>query len=128
MPKPKPKIEPQFKKRMAAVAAGPPPPPPRKPKPKPKRTWPYVLALLLAWGAIVGGLFATRWISDLPDINNLQLKGQSHDVTILDVHGRLIARRGLTQGAMVAANQLPAYVPRSEERRVGKECRSRWSP
>jgi penicillin-binding protein 1A len=111
MAKPKPKIEPQFKKRMAAVAAGPPPPPPRKPKPRPKRTWPYALALLLAWGAIVGGLFATRWISDLPDINNLQLKGQSHDVTILDVHGRLIARRGLTQGAMVAANQLPPYVP-----------------
>src|SRR3712207_9252535 len=22
----------------------------------------------------------------------------------------------------------PAYIPRSEERRVGKECRSRWSP
>src|SRR5258707_5997194 len=22
----------------------------------------------------------------------------------------------------------PTYVPRSEERRVGKECRSRWSP
>ena len=21
-----------------------------------------------------------------------------------------------------------AYIPRSEERRVGKECRSRWSP
>src|SRR5256885_7363926 len=23
---------------------------------------------------------------------------------------------------------LPLYFPRSEERRVGKECRSRWSP
>src|SRR3712207_9537919 len=26
------------------------------------------------------------------------------------------------------ASQLPEFVPRSEERRVGKECRSRWSP
>src|SRR5438445_4782268 len=25
-------------------------------------------------------------------------------------------------------NTLPARSPRSEERRVGKECRSRWSP
>src|SRR6266478_6906274 len=25
-------------------------------------------------------------------------------------------------------NMVPTYVSRSEERRVGKECRSRWSP
>ena len=25
-------------------------------------------------------------------------------------------------------NYMPGYGPRSEERRVGKECRSRWSP
>src|ERR1043166_3453730 len=121
MPKPKPKIEPQFRKRVAARAAGPPPPPPRKPKPKPKRTWPYALALLLAWGAIVGGLFATRWISDLPDINNLQLKGQSHDVTILDVHGRLIARRGLTQGSMVAATRASVHVENGDVVRLALE-------
>src|SRR5882724_11194002 len=46
------------------------------------------------------------------------------------------ARRGLTIGALVTLNQLEehplvrASFPglRSEERRVGKECRSRWSP
>ena len=27
-----------------------------------------------------------------------------------------------------AANFLEDFTPRSEERRVGKECRSRWSP
>ena len=27
-----------------------------------------------------------------------------------------------------AAVELLGYAPRSEERRVGKECRSRWSP
>ena len=30
------------------------------------------------------------------------------------------------QGQLVL--QLPCYLCRSEERRVGKECRSRWSP
>ena len=29
---------------------------------------------------------------------------------------------------MKLANQLVAGLTRSEERRVGKECRSRWSP
>src|SRR3712207_8254105 len=33
---------------------------------------------------------------------------------------------GLVVGGLVAA--ILAYAPRSEERRVGKECRSRWSP
>ena len=34
------------------------------------------------------------------------------------------ARRGLERGL----NTLADAVKRSEERRVGKECRSRWSP
>ena len=29
---------------------------------------------------------------------------------------------------MAVPTALPAAAPRSEERRVGKECRSRWSP
>ena len=31
-------------------------------------------------------------------------------------------------GAVVGAVAVGEGVPRSEERRVGKECRSRWSP
>ena len=42
---------------------------------------------------------------------NLMVSGPSQDVTILDDRGRLIARRGLTQGAMVRAEDLPDYVP-----------------
>src|SRR5215469_14958728 len=75
----------------------PPPPPP----PKPRRTWPYVLVLLCAWGVIFGSVMYSRWISQLPDIANLLDKGPSHDITILDDKGRLIARRGYTQGALV---------------------------
>src|SRR2546422_5840071 len=34
---------------------------------------------------------------------------------------------GLT-GSLEAVQRLAARITRSEERRVGKECRSRWSP
>ena len=35
---------------------------------------------------------------------------------------------GLVKGAVATTVLLPLLVLRSEERRVGKECRSRWSP
>ena len=35
---------------------------------------------------------------------------------------------GFTGGVMIAAYVEGLPIPRSEERRVGKECRSRWSP
>ena len=35
---------------------------------------------------------------------------------------------GKTEGSMDAGNMLKPALLRSEERRVGKECRSRWSP
>ena len=34
----------------------------------------------------------------------------------------------ISHEAVRAGNFKDAYTPRSEERRVGKECRSRWSP
>src|SRR5439155_14737462 len=43
-----------------------------------------------------------------------------------DVRGGIIARVGRTKSAMRAMAALKRG--RSEERRVGKECRSRWSP
>lgn len=81
------------------------------PKPKRKATWPYVLAMLAAWGVIFGGLFFSHFLSSLPDVRNLMINGPSQDATILDDRGRLIARRGLTQGAMIKVEDLPDYVP-----------------
>jgi penicillin-binding protein 1A len=81
------------------------------PPPKPRRTWPYVIVLLCAWGLIFGSVMYFRWISQLPDTANLLDKGSSHDITILDDKGRLIARRGLTQGALIPLAELPPYVP-----------------
>src|ERR1700690_3704905 len=87
----------------------------RVPSPPPKRksraTWPYVLVMLGGWSLIFGGLFFSHFLSSLPDVRNLMVSGPSQDITILDDRERQIARRGLTQGLMVRAQDLPDYVP-----------------
>jgi len=103
--------------RLAVTSA--PPAKPRKPKkptgpkgPKrPRPTWPIALLLLAGWGVIVAVVLSLHWISSLPDISDLLAKSRSHDMTILDRTGRTVARPGLTQGRMVMASDLPAYVP-----------------
>jgi penicillin-binding protein 1A len=87
------------------------PPSQTQKKLKRKRAWPYAVALVLAWGMILGGVFFSRFLSSLPDVNSLLAHGPSQDITLLDDQGRLIARRGLTQGAMVQVDELPKYVP-----------------
>ena len=81
------------------------------PAPRRRRVWPYAALLVVAWGAIFGGIFFSRFLSDLPDVNSLLTNGPSRDITILDDRGRLIARRGLTQGVLVEVGKLPPYVP-----------------
>ncbi len=76
-----------------------------------KRIWPYVLVMLVVWGVIFGAVFWSHFLSDLPDVHNLMAAAPARDVTILDDRGQLVARRGLTQGAMVQVESLPAYVP-----------------
>ena len=118
------KVEPRFERRIKTIAEREPPEPDYDDEDDyepvledegvsgaPKRSWPYVLALLLAWGLIGGAVFFSHWISELPDTRGLLAKGPSHDITIMDVHGRQIARRGLTQGTMVDVANLPSYVP-----------------
>jgi len=97
-------------RRAEATSSARPSGAPRR-KPKPNRSWPYALALLLAWGLIIGAVVSFHWISGLPDTRGLLAKGPSHDITILDEKGRLIARRGLTQAAMIDVTHLPPYVP-----------------
>src|SRR5471032_1570941 len=98
--------KPQRKRSRGSREDSPPPPPP----PKRKAAWPFVLIMLVAWGAIFGAIFWSHFLSQLPDVKNLLANGPSRDVTILDDHGRMIARRGLTQGAMVQAQDLPSHV------------------
>ncbi|MDE2493340.1 MAG: PBP1A family penicillin-binding protein [Alphaproteobacteria bacterium] len=98
------------RERIAAIAEGGPPERTAKRKPR-KRTWPYVVILVAAWGVIFGGIFYSRFLSELPDVNSLLVNGPSRAITILDDRGRLIAQRGLTQGVMVDVGKLPSYVP-----------------
>ncbi len=81
------------------------------PPPRRKAAWPFVLVMLAAWCAIFGAIFYSNFLSNLPDVKNLLASGPTRDVTILDDRGRLIARRGLTQGRQVNVADLPAYVP-----------------
>jgi len=101
------------KARLERVAEGghmaPPPQPPKKPRRK--RVWPIALAVVLVWLAIFGAVFFSRFLSSLPDVSSLMTKQPSQDITLLDDQGRLIARRGLMQGALVEVSNLPSYVP-----------------
>ena len=45
-----------------------------------------------------------------------------------DRHGMSKGGNEINFGDFAIQALAPAYVTRSEERRVGKECRSRWSP
>ena len=51
------------------------------------------------------------------------MKVSSESAPRVELHEKL----GLT-GAEISINTIGAGESRSEERRVGKECRSRWSP
>src|SRR5665213_832788 len=87
--------------------------PPEPPQPQlPKRRSMLRLTLVIAavWLLFTGGLLVSHWFSDLPETAHLLAYDPGSDVTLLDVKGRLIARRGLTQGASVAVGELPAYV------------------
>ena len=55
-------------------------------------------------------------------MNNVFVYCEIEGTTVADVSLEL-----LTKGRKLA-NQLGCQLERSEERRVGKECRSRWSP
>ena len=106
------RTEPGWKKPASAGKAGrfydeeDRPPPRRK-----RRIWPYVILLLIAWGVIFGAIFWAHFLSDLPPVRTLLAGVPARDVTILDDHGRIIARRGLTHEATVKVEDLPVYVP-----------------
>src|SRR5437016_12340348 len=69
-----------------------------------------------------------RWIYD-PKINEFSpdVSGNlSAVVPVLEAHG--FGERWAFRGNYPGGKSYGMTEPRSEERRVGKECRSRWSP
>jgi penicillin-binding protein 1A len=70
----------------------------------------YTLLVGLAWLLFAGGLVVSHWINTFPNTANLLVYDPGNDVTLLDTTGRMIARRGHNQGAVVALGKLPDYV------------------
>jgi penicillin-binding protein 1A len=93
---------------------------------KTRRRWPYIAALLFAWGTVFGAIVFSHWIGELPDISGLMARVPSHDVTLLDAKGRFIARRGLSHGPMVAVSSLPDYVPNAFIAIEDRRFRHHW--
>ena len=53
---------------------------------------------------------------------------QYPDIFHAEVNGQNAAQQRLARAVATPAKRVRQHPPRSEERRVGKECRSRWSP
>src|SRR5690349_13308854 len=84
-------------------------PPQKPPKAKNSRLR-ITLIVAAAWLLVGGGLLFAHWFSDLPNTANLFAYEPGNDITVLDAKGRMIARRGLTQGESVKVGALPPYV------------------
>jgi penicillin-binding protein 1A len=80
------------------------PKPPRQPK---LRT---VALLALFWVVFGGGIVAAHLLSAMPDTANLLVYEPGKDITILDIKGRVIAKRGLSQGETISSDEMPDYV------------------
>ena len=72
--------------------------------------WRAAAIVASLWLIIAGAIALSYWISDLPNTADLFVYEPGSDITVLDAKGRMIARRGLTQGEKVAVGSLPDYV------------------
>ena len=68
------------------------------------------LIVAAVWVVFAGGIVLSYWLSDLPDTRNLLAYEPGNDISVLDAKGRMIARRGLTQGEKVAMGALPDHI------------------
>src|SRR5687768_17823061 len=66
--------------------------------------------------------------SDLIRVNLVSAVGAPLDRDKLREDVKALWKMGFFEDVRVEAEALPGNAVRSEERRVGKECRSRWRP
>jgi penicillin-binding protein 1A len=86
----------------------------------------YYATLTFVWcGVIIAGVLA-YFAADLPSTEGLRRHDTSHAVTLLDVKGRLIARRGIDGGMPVSLADLPAYVPQAVIATEDRRFYSHW--
>jgi penicillin-binding protein 1A len=79
---------------------------------RPQRSLGWRIALIAGglWMAFAALVLSAYFLTELPETNNLLTYEPRNDVTLRDVKGRLIARRGLTQGDVVRVGELPKHV------------------
>jgi penicillin-binding protein 1A len=81
----------------------------------------YFLTIGGVWFAVGVAAVLAYFAADLPSTDGLWRQERTHAVTLLDVHGRVIARRGIDSGLPVTLQDLPVELPRavlaSEDRR-----------
>src|SRR5262245_17829749 len=84
----------------------------KEPKPPHRRQLMARIAMAfgLFWAVFVGGIVFYYLVSEFPEANDLLVYDPGKDVTLIDVEGRTIARRGHNQGEIVALDTLPSYV------------------
>ena len=100
-------------------------PPKKAPSTKASRLR-ITLIVAAVWLLVGGGLLFAHWFSDLPNTANLFAYEPGNDITVLDAKGRMIARRGLTQGASVKVGALPPYVGNAFIAVEDKRFRRHW--
>src|SRR5215831_6718995 len=86
------------------------PPDDQQPDPPKRSLLKFTLIVGAIWTLIVGGLVFSYWLKDIPNTANLLAYDPGSDITLLDAKGRVIARRGFTQGESVKVGELPDYV------------------
>jgi penicillin-binding protein 1A len=84
---------------------------PRKPGARPRgKARRYVLIASGLWMLLLAFVFSSYLLADLPDTANLLVYEPREDISLYDADNRLIARRGLTHGAVIAVGDLPEHV------------------
>jgi len=72
--------------------------------------WSLVVGLWLA----IGGVGFVAWVgAHLPPIQSLEIPKRPPSIQIVDMQGRVLARRGDLAGAPLPLKEIPAYVPKA---------------
>lgn len=81
----------------------------------------YLISIAGIWCAVGVAAVLAYFAADLPSTEGLWRQERTHAVTLVDVNGRVIARRGIDSGLPVTLKDVPAFVPQavlaSEDRR-----------
>src|SRR3712207_9507356 len=88
--------------------------------------FPYTTLFRSDFATLLGGTVFTETIFDIDGIGNWGIRALRNPLDFPVITATVLVASVLVVTANLIVDLL--YGVRSEERRVGKECRSRWSP